>query len=175
MDIAIVGGGAAGFFAAIAAKENYPQATVVIFEKSQQILAKVKISGGGRCNITNACSSIQQLAAAYPRGGNALKRAFRTFDNKDAMRWFEARQVPLVVQEDNCVFPRSQDSQSVIDCFVQQAEKLHIKVELERGIKSVTQVGDRLQLGFCGSKFAPRTFDKVIVATGGSPKRAGLA
>lgn len=175
MDIAIVGGGAAGFFAAIAAKENYPQATVVIFEKSQQILAKVKISGGGRCNITNACPSIQQLAAAYPRGGNALKRAFRTFDNKDAMRWFEARQVPLVVQEDNCVFPQTQDSQSVIDCFVQQAEKLHIKIELERGIKSVTQVGDRLQLDFFGGKLAPRTFDKVIVATGGSPKRAGLA
>ncbi len=77
MDIAIVGGGAAGFFAAITAKENYPDAKVVIFEKTQNILSKVKISGGGRCNLTNGCSSIKELTSAYPRGGNALKRAFK--------------------------------------------------------------------------------------------------
>lgn len=174
MEVAIVGGGAAGFFAAIAVKENYPDATVVIFEKSKTVLAKVKVSGGGRCNLTNACASIKDLAEAYPRGGNALKRAFRVFDNHDTMEWFEARKVPLVIQEDQCVFPLSQDSQSIIDCFLQQIDKFNIKIELERNIKGLKKVGDKLQLSFIGGKVLPRNFDKVIVATGGSPQRAGL-
>lgn len=174
MEIAIIGGGAAGFFAAIAVKENYPHATVVLFEKSKTVLAKVKVSGGGRCNLTNACAGLKELAEAYPRGGNALKRAFRVFDNHDAMRWFEARNVPLVIQEDRCVFPLSQDSQSIIDCFLQQTDKLNVKIELERGVKTIEKVGDKLQLSFIGDKVLPRIFDKVIVATGGSPQRSGL-
>lgn len=173
--VAIVGGGAAGFFAAIAVKENYPDAKVVIFEKSKQILAKVKVSGGGRCNVTNGCSGIKELSAAYPRGGNALKRAFRIFDNQDTIKWFESRGVPLVTQEDNCVFPRSQNSQSIIDCFLEQTAKLNIAIELESGIKNLKQVGGKLQLSFLGEKRATRSFDKVIVATGGSPQREGLA
>ncbi len=173
MEIAIIGGGAAGFFAAISAKENYPAAEVTIFEKSKNILAKVKISGGGRCNITNGCSSIKELSKAYPRGGNALKKAFRIFNNQHAMQWFESRHVPLVIQEDNCVFPLSQNSQSIIDCFLAQTRKLKIQIELERGIKTIRRVGGRLQLGF-GGEGPTRTFDKVIVASGGSPQRNGL-
>lgn len=175
MEIAIIGGGAAGFFAAISVKENYPDANVVIFEKSKRILSKVKVSGGGRCNLTNAAASIQELAESYPRGGKALKRAFRSFDNKDAMRWFELRRVPLVVQEDNCVFPVSQNSQSIIDCFLTQTSQLKIQIELETGIKAIKKIGDKLELDFFGRKTPPRTFDKAIVATGGSPKRADLA
>lgn len=174
MEIAIIGGGAAGFFAAITVKENYPAAKVVIFEKSKDILSKVKISGGGRCNVTNGCASIKELAEAYPRGGNALKKAFRTFSNKDTLHWFESRGVPLVTQEDNCVFPRSQNSQSIIDCFLEQTGRLNIKIELETGIKTIKKVGGQLQLGFIGGKLPSRTFDKVIVASGGSPKRDGL-
>lgn len=174
MNIAIVGGGAAGFFAAVTAKENYPEAEVVILEKSKQLLAKVKVSGGGRCNITNGCATLEELSEAYPRGGKALKRAFRIFSNHDAMRWFESRNLPLVIQEDNCVFPRSQNSQSVIDCFLAQTGKLKISIELDRGVKNLTKVGDRLRLDFIGGKVPPRTFDKVIVATGGSPRRSGL-
>jgi len=79
MKIAIIGGGAAGFFSAIAAKENYPDASVVILEKSQKLLSKVKMSGGGRCNVTNACDSIDELCKAYPRGGRSLKKAFYIF------------------------------------------------------------------------------------------------
>ena len=105
MEIAIIGGGAAGFFSAIAAKENYPDANVVILEKSNKLLAKVKISGGGRCNVTNGCTSINELSDAYPRGGRALKKAFRVFSTQHAMQWFESRGVPLVIQDDNCVFP----------------------------------------------------------------------
>jgi hypothetical protein len=175
MEIAIIGGGASGFFAAIAAKEKHPQAQVVIFEKSKKVLAKVKVSGGGRCNVTNGCPTTKELLAAYPRGAKALKKAFRVFDNNDAMAWFTRRGVPLVIQEDRCVFPRSQDSQSIIDCFLGQAKKLQIKIDLGRGIKTIWPVGDRLKLEFVGDEVGPRLFDKVIVTTGGSPQRKGLA
>ncbi len=90
MTIAIIGGGAAGFFAAIAAAENHPQARVILFEKSQKLLAKVKVSGGGRCNVTNGCTSISELCKAYPRGGKKLKKAFHIFNTTDTMEWFES-------------------------------------------------------------------------------------
>jgi predicted Rossmann fold flavoprotein len=174
VDIAIIGGGAAGFFAAIAAKENYPQANVLILEKTKKLLAKVKISGGGRCNVTNACTSVTALSAAYPRGGNALKKAFRIFNNKHAMQWFESRGVPLVIQDDGCVFPESQNSQSVIDCFLRETKKLAIKIETGSGIKQIIPTEDCLELSFTKKGFPVRSFDKVIVTTGGSPKRKGL-
>lgn len=174
MEIAIVGGGAAGFFSAITAKENYPDAKVVIFEKSKKLLAKVKISGGGRCNVTNGCTSIKELSEAYPRGGKALKKAFQIFNTKDAMRWFESRGVPLVIQDDNCVFPVSQSSQSIIDCFLKETKRLRVEIEVGRGIKAIKRTGDKLELDFIEREVQSRTFDKVIVATGGSPKRKGL-
>lgn len=175
MDVAIVGGGAAGFFAAITAKENYPDANVIIFEKTANILAKVKISGGGRCNLTNDCATTKELSEAYPRGGNTLKKAFQHFDNKKAMQWFESRGVPLVIQDDKCVFPLSQNSQSIVDCFLEQVQKLKIRIELGSGIKTIKKVTNKLQLEFAGKKSSTRVFDKVIVATGGSPEREGLA
>jgi len=174
VEIAIIGGGAAGFFSAITAKENYPDATVVIFEKSKKLLRKVKISGGGRCNITNGCTSIKELSGAYPRGGNALKKSFGIFNTKHAMQWFESRGLPLVIQENNCVFPVSQSSQSVIDCFFKQTKRLRVEIEVDRGIKAIKRIGDKLELDFIEGKVPSRIFDKVIVATGGSPKRKGL-
>jgi len=172
--IAIIGGGAAGFFSAITAKENYPAAKVVIFEKSKDLLCKVKISGGGRCNVTNGCTSIKELSLAYPTGGKALKKAFRIFNTKHAIQWFESRGVPLVIQDDNCVFPASQSSQSIIDCFINQTKILNIKIEIGKGIKAIKQIGNKLRLDFIEEKVSSITFDKVIVATGGSPKRTGL-
>ena len=174
MKVAVIGGGAAGFFAAITAKENHPDAEVVIFEKSQKFLAKVRVSGGGRCNVTNGCTSIKELSEAYPRGGKALKKAFRIFNTKHAMQWFESRGVSLVTQDDNCVFPASQNSQSIIDCFLEQARILNVEIELGRGIKAIRRVGDRLELGFIQEGVPSRLFDKVIVATGGCPQRKGL-
>lgn len=174
MRIAIIGGGAAGFFSAIAAKENYPLAKVIIFEKSKKLLSKVKISGGGRCNVTNGCTSIKQLTDAYPRGGRLLKKLFPVFDTKDAMEWFESRGVPLVTQPDNCVFPKSQQSQSIIDCFMSETEKLGVKISVGMGIQAITPLNDQLQLTFLNEKHPPQIFDRVIVATGGSPKRKGL-
>ena len=174
MKIAIIGGGAAGFFSAIAAKENYPKAQVVIFEKSQNILSKVKISGGGRCNVTNGCNTINELCQAYPRGGKSLKKVFHVFNNKHTIEWFESRGVPLVIQNDNCVFPVSQSSQSIIDCFLKEVKRLKIEIEAGISIKAIHQTGNRLELEFVNEESLPEIFDKVIVATGGSPKRSGL-
>ena len=174
MKIAIIGGGAAGFFAAIAAKENHPDATVIIFEKSQKLLSKVKISGGGRCNVTNGTTSIKALSEAFPRGGKQLKKAFRIFNTIHTTAWFESRGVPLMVQEDNCVFPVAQDSQVIIDCFFKETKKLGITIELGSGVKSITPANDQLQLEFFKENIQTAFFDKVIVASGGSPKRTGL-
>lgn len=174
MNIAIIGGGAAGFFSAIAVKENYPDARVVIFEKSHKLLSKVKVSGGGRCNVTNGCTSISELSEAYPRGGKKLKKAFRIFNTRHTMEWFESRGVPLVTQEDNCVFPVSQDSQSIIDCFMKEAQKKGIQIVTGVGIKSIRPAGGKLELTFADEISTTNVFDKVIVATGGSPKRKGL-
>lgn len=172
--VAVIGGGAAGFFAAIAAKENHPKAEVTIYEKSKKLLSKVKVSGGGRCNVTNGCISIKELSEAYPRGGKKLKKAFRFFNTQHTMNWFESRDVPLVIQEDNCVFPVSQDSQSVIDCFLKETTRLGIKIETQMGISKINPRGDQLQLEFSKGVSPAKIFDKVIVATGGSPKRQGL-
>lgn len=172
--VAVIGGGAAGFFAAIAAKENHPKAEVTIYEKSKKLLSKVKVSGGGRCNVTNGCTSIKELSEAYPRGGKKLKKAFRFFNTQHTMNWFESRGVPLVIQEDNCVFPVSQDSQSVIDCFLKETTRLGIKIETQMGISKINPRGDQLQLEFSKGVSPAKIFDKVIVATGGSPKRQGL-
>jgi len=174
MKIAIIGGGAAGFFSAISVKENYPDAQVIIYEKAQKVLAKVKVSGGGRCNLTNGCDSISELCNAYPRGGKSLKKAFHVFSNKDTMRWFESRGVPLVIQSDNCVFPFSQDSQSIIDCFLRESKKLKIEIKTGMGVKAIHPKNDLLELKFIHEDIAPEIFDKIIVTTGGSPKRDGL-
>lgn len=174
MNIGIIGGGAAGFFAAIAAKENYPDAQVVIFEKSNKVLAKVKISGGGRCNVTNACNSIDELCNAYPRGGRSLKRAFHVFSNKSTIEWFDSRGVPLVTPIDNCVFPVSQDSQSIIDCFLRETKRLGIEIKVGSGVKAIKPNNDQLELKFDKENSDPTLFDKIIVTTGGSPKKEGL-
>ena len=173
MRIGIIGGGAAGFFSAIAVKENYPEAKVVIIEKSKQLLSKVKISGGGRCNLTNACDP-QDLYQAYPRGGRSLKKAFNLFNNKDCVQWFESRGVSLVTQDDNCIFPVSQDSQSIIDCFLKECKRLGVEIQKGLAVNSIKPVGEQFELEFNTENILSGTFDKLIVTTGGSPKRKGL-
>lgn len=175
MKVAIIGGGAAGFFAAIAAAENFRNAEVVIFEKSRKVLSKVRISGGGRCNLTNNCTSLKELSKAFPRGEKPLKKAFAVFNTQDCMQWFESRGVPLVTQEDNCVFPVSQNSQSIIDCLLDECSRLNINVEVGKGVGTISSAdGGKLELCFLKNRQDPQVFDKVIVATGGSPKRKGL-
>ena len=175
MKIGIIGGGAAGFFSAIAAKENYPTASVTIFEKSRKLLSKVKISGGGRCNVTNGCTSISELCKAYPRGGRSLKKIFHVFNTKHTMDWFQSRGVPLVIQDDQCVFPVSQDSQSIIDCFLKECRRLGVQIKTQAGVRAIEQIEQGIELHFVDDEQKPESFDKVIVTTGGSPKQSGLA
>jgi len=173
MKVAVIGGGAGGFFAAIAVKENYPSAEVVIYEKSNKTLAKVKVSGGGRCNVTSGITSIKDLSAAYPRGSKFLKKVFPEFNTKHTFEWFESRGVPLVTQDDMCVFPKSQDSQSIIDCFKKEVHRLNIEVLTGHAVQKISSEGEQLSLSLRGEE-SIKVFDKVIVATGGSPKESGL-
>lgn len=171
--VAIIGGGAGGFFSALSVKQHHPDAQVTILEKSPKLLAKVKISGGGRCNVTNGTHSIADLSEAYPRGSKQLRKLFGTFNNQHVMRWFEERGVPLVIQDDLCVFPVSQNSQSIIDCFLREANKLGIDIRTKAGVKAIHPTEGSIKL-IIGDDLVSEQFDKVIVATGGSPKESGL-
>ncbi len=169
--VAIIGGGAAGFFAALSVKRHHPEAEVTIFEKSQKVLSKVKVSGGGRCNVTNGCSDIDELIKAYPRGGKKLKWAFKEFNTTDTVKWFEDRNVPLTLQDDGCYFPVSQNSQSVIDCLLNECRRNKITIQTGKGVEALIPKEDGIELQF---KEETIHFDKVIIATGGSPKTSGL-
>lgn len=171
MKVAVIGGGAAGFFSAIWIKENYNSAEVHILEKTTKLLSKVRISGGGRCNVTNGCQNIKQLTDGYPRGGKKLKKAFKKFDNKDTRRWFESRDVALKTEPDNRVFPVSDSSQSIIECLQKEISRLEITINLKSAVNSISQLENGISLGINGTNVE---YDKVIVASGGSPKRLGL-
>lgn len=171
MKIAIIGGGAAGFMAAITAKSINRKNEVVIFEKSNKVLAKVKVSGGGRCNVTNACFSISKLAQNYPRGGKFLKKSFSHFSTKDTFQWFEDRGVKLITEADNRVFPSTDSSQTIIDCLLKEVHDLNINLNLKSLISKIDKVKNKFQLNINGSI---DFFDRVIIATGGSPKINGF-
>lgn len=172
MEIGIIGGGAAGFFAALNAKENYPESTVVILEKTKKLLSKVSVSGGGRCNVTNACKSIAELSKAYPRGGKQLKKIFPQFNTIHIREWFECRNVPLYVQDDQRVFPVSNDSQTIIDCLLEEAYRLGIIIKKGANVNKIKPLGDQFYVYFDETNHS--VYDKVIVASGGSPKKKGL-
>lgn len=174
MEVAIIGGGAAGFFAAIAVKEKHPGAHVVIYEKSPKVLSKVKISGGGRCNVTNAVSHISELIKAYPRGGNSLKKLFHRFSNRDTMQWFESRCVPLVTQEDGCVFPAAQDSRMIINCFLNEVRRLGVEIQTSSGISELVSKNIKWKLVFQQKDRESLEYDKVIVTTGGCARLEGF-
>ncbi len=168
LHIAVVGGGAAGFFAAIAAKQTNPEARVTIFERGQKVLAKVLITGGGRCNLTNSFAQITDLKQAYPRGDKMMKRLFNVFSHKDTWQWFEQRGVKLVKQDDECVFPVSQSAQSVVDALTHEAHKLGVEVRTGYAVEAVKQMENgELQLLFKVQK--PVTVQRAAITTGGSP------
>ena len=174
MRIAVIGGGAAGFFAAIQAKTIYPSAHVVLYEKSKKVLSKVRISGGGRCNVTNDCDDIDQLIQAYPRGGRSLKKVLHRFNTTDTRTWFEKRGVSLYAQDDGRVFPVSDDSSSIIDCLFKEVRRLGVIVELNRGVTAIKKEKNGMGLVFRGDNNVSTIVDRVVVATGGSPRRTGL-
>jgi predicted Rossmann fold flavoprotein len=165
-DVIVVGGGAAGFFSAIHAAER--GAKVLILEKTTKLLSKVKVSGGGRCNVTHDCDYPNQLVKFYPRGEKTLKKSFSKFDVNDTRRWFEARGVKLKTEADGRVFPISDNSQTIIDCLMREIHSKEIEIRtkaevtalkpLEKGYHLELKNGDSL------------TADKVIVTVGGYPK-----
>ncbi len=167
--VAVIGGGAAGFFAALSAAEHHPSARIVLFEKTAKLLSKVKISGGGRCNVTHHCFSPSALSKHYPRGGKQLKKAFGTFQASDTVAWFESRGVALKTEDDGRMFPTTDSSQTIIDCLIREAERLGVEIRMQAPVRDLVPI----EAG--GFDLNGERFDKVIVATGGSPKRSGLA
>ena len=152
MKTAVVGGGAAGFFLAINLKEMCPQMDVTILEASHHVLAKVKISGGGRCNCTNSFEEVKDLQSVYPRGHRLLKRLFKQFNHRDAYEWFESRGVKLVTQADQCVFPQSQDSQTIINLFLSETRRLGVTIKTGYRVGSLDELSD---------------YDFIAITTGG--------
>ena len=171
MRVAIIGGGAAGFFSAFSVKEHHPNSEVTIFEKSNKLLSKVKVSGGGRCNVTNACFSPSKLSKSYPRGGKHLKKAFSVFQAKDTVEWFSRRGVELKAEEDGRMFPTTDNSQTIIDCFLKEAVQKNIKILEQSPIRKIVPEKEGYILHL---ERTSKHFDKVIIATGGSPKLSGF-
>jgi len=165
--IIIIGGGAAGFFAAITVAEANPKAEVVILERGKKVLQKVKISGGGRCNVTHACFDPRELVEFYPRGKRELLGPFHQFMTGDTMEWFENRGVPLKIEDDNRVFPESNSSQTIIDCLTSAAENAGVKLMLNQNVNSVVKKDNQFEVTTNNYLFVA---DKLLIATGGYPK-----
>ena len=166
-DVIIVGGGAAGFFAAINIAEQNPNLTIAILERGKEGLQKVKISGGGRCNVTHAEFIPQELVLNYPRGEKELLGPFHQFMTGDTIAWFENKGVPLKVEADGRMFPESDSSQTIIDCFLNEAKKHKIEVMYNHVVKAFEKVGVSWNIKTTEGEF---TTGKLVIASGSNPK-----
>lgn len=187
MKVAVIGAGAAGCFCAIELKRRMPSASVEVFEAAPKALAKVAITGGGRCNLTNSFEGISSLSEAYPRGDKLMKRLFRSFDNNDTCRWFENEGVRLVLQSDHCVFPASQNAMEIVNTLLARMRQEGVVLRTKHkvtGIFPCHEGGYKLSVPepvegptLPNSQRKHRldySADIVIVTTGGSPKLSGL-
>ena len=163
--VVIVGGGAAGFFAAITCAELLPGADISILEKTSHFLSKVKISGGGRCNVTHSCFDARELTARFPRGERALIAPFKQFQPSDTVAWFGARGVKLKTEADGRMFPVTDSSQTIMDCLLGTARKAGVKLKTNCSVESVTRTSDGFQLTLSNGEMA--VCDKLLIATGG--------
>jgi predicted Rossmann fold flavoprotein len=164
--IAVIGAGAAGCFAAA----NIPAgvAEVTLFEKTGKALQKVKASGGGRCNVTHACFDIPQLIHYYPRGKHLLRKTLPQFSPQDTIEWFAQRGVALKTEADGRVFPKTDSSQTIIDCIWEELMKHRVQVHFHKSVDSISKEGERFLISF--SDESTFVADRVLVATGGFPK-----
>lgn len=186
--VSIVGGGAAGFFAAIACAEADPACVVTLYEATAHLLAKVKVSGGGRCNVTHACFEPRELVKRYPRGGRELLGAFSRWQPRDTVAWFEKRGVTLKTEEDGRMFPVTDNSQTIVDCLMNAARVAGVVVRTNCGVKKVEMMGggrprppDQRDEGVASPSFRLSlttgetvTCERLLVATGGNKSNAGF-
>jgi len=166
----VIGGGAAGFFCAVNAARQDASLKVTIIEKSSKLLSKVKVSGGGRCNVTHECFDIAELVKKYPRGKNFLKKAFHQFNPKDTIPWFEDRGVKLKAEPDGRMFPVTNTSQTIMDCLIHEANKFGVDVMMNAEVRSIQYDKNIHQFKFRLSDQRELTSDFCCIAAGGFPK-----
>ena len=166
-DIIIIGGGAAGFFTAINIVEKNPKLKVAILERGSEVLTKVRVSGGGRCNVTHACFEPNELVKFYPRGEKELRGPFHQFCSGDTVEWFSNHGVELKIEDDGRMFPVSNSSQTIIDCFLKATEKLGIKVLTGRSVQSIFKKDNFWKIETPSENYIT---EKLILATGSNPK-----
>jgi predicted Rossmann fold flavoprotein len=166
----IIGGGAAGFFCAVNAAQMNPALKIIIIEKTSKILSKVRVSGGGRCNVTHACFEIPLLSKKYPRGNNFVKKTAHQFFTTDTIEWFKERNVELKAEEDGRMFPVTNSSQTIIDCLIKETNKYNIEIRMNNEVKDLLMVNGKWSIKFSDSR--PLTSDFICVACGGYPKSA---
>ena len=166
-DIVIIGGGAAGFFTAINAAEMAPEARICILERGKDVLNKVRISGGGRCNVTHAEFLPKELTKNYPRGEKELRGPFHNFMTGDTIEWFEERGVPLKIEEDGRMFPESNSSETIIDLFLEESKRLKIELLTRRAVQDLQEKDGIWEIETSQENF---TAKKILVATGSNPK-----
>lgn len=171
MKIAIIGAGAAGCFCAINVKRMLQDAVVEVFEANQKPLAKVAITGGGRCNLTNTFRDVKSLQHTYPRGHKLMKRLFHQLDQQQLMAWFEQEGVRLTVQEDQCVFPTSQDAMEIVNTLVSAMRREHVILSCGQRVIEINEEGSKYRVS---TETRSNVYDAVVVTTGGSPKITGL-
>ncbi len=168
MRVGVIGGGAAGFFGAIAGAETYPDASVTLFEAGQRPLAKVLISGGGRCNVTHACFDPAALVQNYPRGSKALRGALTRFQPRDTVQWFERRGVRLKVEADGRMFPVTDDSATIANCLTQAAIQSRVKLRSQAAVTAIERNGDEFLLRLRSGELVK--CDRILIATGSNPR-----
>jgi predicted Rossmann fold flavoprotein len=164
----VIGGGAAGFFCAVNAARSNPHLKVTILEKTSKLLSKVRVSGGGRCNVTHACFEISSLIKKYPRGANFLKKTFHQFNTTHSVKWFEEREVKLKTETDGRMFSITDSSQTIIDCLLREANRYKIEVLINAAVTRLNKDGNRIMVALSDNR--QLTADYVCVACGGFPK-----
>lgn len=173
LTIVVVGGGAAGFFGAIACAQANPDNRVILIEKARQVLAKVRVSGGGRCNVTHACFEPAQLIQNYPRGGKELRGAFTRFQPRDTIQWFESRGVPLKTEADGRMFPVTDSSETIIECLMRQLRLSGVELWTEKALIGCTKTAAGFVLELSGGETVE--CQRLLIATGGTAKTYQVA
>lgn len=168
--LVVIGGGAAGFFCAVNAARLNPQLKVIILEKTSKVLSKVRISGGGRCNVTHACFDIGEMSRSYPRGTNFVKKTFHQFFTIDTLKWFEERGVQLKTEADGRMFPVTDSSHTIIDCLLKEVNRFGVQIMMNAEVRSLRSENGKFSIEL--SDFRHLTSDFICIACGGYSKSA---